>query len=393
MSSPKTSNKKHLKEDSSKVYISKFNGYDDSSLNGFVRDLLYASKIDFKNKRILLKPNLLLAKPADRAVTTHPAVLEAVILALKEQNAKVFVGDSSGMPVSMQSIAATTGLLSVIKKHGAEFVDFNRHPITLSRKDNRLVKSFTLARIVNEVDLIINLPKLKTHVQAVYSGALKNMFGCIPGLLKPQFHFKFPDSERFARMIVDLNHIVMPSFTILDGIVAMEGQGPSNGSPYPLGLLIASKDPVAVDALACNMIHLDPYDVPILRMAGEDHLGILDVSKLNVISDVPLSSLRAPSFRLMKKNTAMRMGPSAIQGFLRQYAVSRPVIDSKKCIKCHICVSVCPADALHKGAAGNAPEFEYSKCIRCYCCHEMCPEGAIHKKGTWLSYIFEKFMA
>lgn len=378
---------------SSEVLLSKFKGYeDDSSIRHFIKQVFLSTKISFKGKKVLLKPNLLLGKSPDMAITTHPKILEAVILYLKEKNATVYVGDSSGMPLSMQSIAASCGILPILKKHQVEFVDFNRHPVEVSRKDNRLVKSFTIARIITEVDYVVNLPKLKTHVQAVYSGAVKNLFGCIPGLLKPQFHFKFPDADRFARMIVDLNHLVKPALTIMDGIMAMEGEGPSNGTPYPLGVLIASKDPVAVDSVACHLIGLDPKDVPILRMAAEDRLGEWDLSRIAIKSETTLAACKSTSFKLMRKNSAMRMGPGLIQSFLRQQAISRPVIDGKKCIKCYICVRVCPADALHKVKPAQAPEFTYDKCIRCYCCHEMCPEGAIHKRGTLLSLIFEKFM-
>ncbi len=392
MRQSRENNKKRSVSSSKKcrVFIEKFSGYDDQRILEFVRTAMDSSGLDFREKRILLKPNLLLAKKPEAAVTTHPVVIEAVVKVLQEKKAKIFIGDSSGMPVPMTSIASVAGVMSIVKKYGIEFVDFKKDPVELTCKDNRLVKKFTLARIVNEVDIIINLPKLKTHVQSIYSGALKNMFGCIPGLLKPQFHFKFPEADRFARMIVDLHHIVTPSLNIMDGIQAMHGEGPSHGEPFPLGLLMVSTDAVALDSVACRIIGLNPAEVPIIRIANEDRLGEIDQSKIRLVGIDDISSVKALGFKLMRNNSAMRMGPSMIQGVIRQIGMSRPEIAKSKCLHCFICVSVCPADALHKKRLGKAPIFNYKKCIRCYCCHEMCPEGAIDKRSTFLSPIFEK---
>ncbi|MDD5066239.1 MAG: DUF362 domain-containing protein [bacterium] len=370
-----------------KVYIEKFSGYQDERIIPFIRDCINSVPFDFRNKKVLLKPNMLMGKDPVHSITTHPVIIEAAARILREKGAKVLIGDSPGMPLPPALVARQLGLTDMIRKTGMEFVDFTRDPIRITRKENKLVKTFILARIVRDVDFILNLSKLKTHVQAVYTGAIKNLFGFIPGILKSQFHLKFPDTGHFGQMIADLALIIKPGLSIMDGIIAMEGQGPSNGRPKQLGLLIASQDMVALDSVACYCIGQDPFQVPIIAKSFESGLGEIDLSRIEVIGQKDPDKLRDRSFLLIPGRSHMHFRiTEKLHPLLKQYFIARPVIKRKKCVKCHVCVKVCPVKAM-SASRNEVPVYDYVKCIRCYCCHEMCPEQAIFKKDNLMTRI------
>ncbi len=338
-----------------------------------------------KTKKVLLKPNMLLGKGIDAAITTHPAIVENVIKVLLEKKAKLFLGDSPGIPINPKIVAKQVGILDVVDQYHIEFVDFTKSPVEITRKENKLVKTFTLAGIINEVDYIINLPKLKTHVHSIFTGSIKNLFGFVPGLLKPQFHVKFSEPVHFAQMIVDLAMIIKPQFTIMDGIVAMEGEGPSNGQPKKLGVLIASSDMVAIDSAACHLIGLNPHHIPIIQQANQDGLGEIDLGKISIQGGRDLNVLKDKHFKTIPALPEMNFKKvNPVKVLAKHLFTAKPVIKEKKCIKCHICINVCPVKALSAGK-GNIPAYNYHSCIRCYCCHEMCPEGAIFKKSNFIT--------
>jgi len=367
------------------VHAAKFTDYSDKGIAGFIDAVIRRELPRLKGKTVLLKPNMLLGVNKNLATTTHPSIVAAVIHSCRTAGAKVLLGDSPGLPLSPSVIAGQLGILKVVRECGAEFVNFNERPVTAVRRDNKLVKTFTLASALKKADYVINLPKLKTHLSAIYTGAVKNLFGFVPGLLKAQFHVKFPDRKRFGQMLADLAAIVRPSLSIMDAVVAMEGEGPSNGDPVPMGLVIASTDMVALDTVACRLIGLNPDDVPSLRCAAADGLGISDLKKIRIEGVSSLESVKPKKFRLRQSNNEMRFGPAgAFQNWIKRIAIARPGIDRGRCVKCALCVKMCPAKAL-SAARRSVPVFNYDICIRCYCCHEICPEGAISKKETLIS--------
>jgi len=376
-----------MSEKISTVYIKKVKDYNDPYLLNAVAELLDASGLSWNKKTVLLKPNMLSPANNNLAVTTHPAVLEAAVLHLQKSAKKVFFGDSPGIPLSPYFVMKKLGYQNILKKTKALFTDFDKDKQIVNNKNNRLVKSFTLARIVVETDILINLPKMKTHVGAIYSGAVKNLFGCIPGLIKAKFHFRFPTRKHFGILLADCASTVEADFHIMDAIIAMEGEGPSNGKPVNQSLILASKDPVALDAVCCSIMGLNPKTVPHLVEAEKSGLGTLELNKIKIEGVKNLEDVTVKVYENRSSKKEMRFGPAGIaQKVLKNLLLAKPVILEERCKKCQLCVKICPITAI-SSVDNGVPKIDYNKCFRCYCCHEICPEHAIIKKDTLLSKI------
>lgn len=334
-------------------------------------------------ERLLLKPNILTAKPPEAAATTHPHVVEAAIRLVKEAGATPVVGDSPGLGSAVKC-AEKSGILDVCRRQGVEFVDF---------KDVRLVdnpggtfRRFEVAAEALLVDGIINLPKLKTHAQLYLTLGVKNMFGCVPGKRKPQWHLTAGvDSMYFANMLLDLYLFLKPRLTVMDGIVAMEGNGPGSGNPRQLGLVFAAANAVALDTAAVDVLGADAEKLPILKAArvrGIKGSRSEDVVTLGEkINDVRVRDFCFPP--LVNIDFASGL-PYFIGKRLRKALSSRPHIHDKNCTRCNICVEVCPPGIMQKR---DRILIDYDQCIRCYCCQEVCPQGAITSRQGWLKRV------
>jgi uncharacterized protein (DUF362 family)/ferredoxin len=335
---------------------------------------------DISGKRILVKPNILKAAAPEKAVCTNPEFLGAVLRFLKEQGAaSIMAGDSPAWQTG-RSAARASGLLEAAAAEGVEWREFSPGEARTSGGAS-LVRCFALASELGECDLVVNLPKLKTHRLMKYTGAIKNLFGLVPGLGKSGFHLRFPDSADFGTMLVDLAASVPDCFTFMDGIVAMEGEGPGDGDPYALGVVLASSDPAALDWIAASCIGYDPKRLPYLV----DAIGRTGRDPANpVISTGPasLAELAVDDFRLLpydtKGGSTVGSIPAFVKGFLRRTLADRPIFDPELCEGCSACVVVCPAKALElrKGSL-NRVLIDDGACIGCFCCHEVCPAHAI----------------
>jgi uncharacterized protein (DUF362 family)/Pyruvate/2-oxoacid:ferredoxin oxidoreductase delta subunit len=335
---------------------------------------------DVENKTVLLKPNLLYPVPPEKAVTTHPVVVDAVITYVKSRNpGRIIVGDSPGV-ATMETAGKKSGIKDIVLKHNVDWVDFT-NPTLLEYKNGIKQKQFFPAEIVCESDVIISIPKLKTHEMMYYTGAMKNLFGTIPGLNKSRFHFNFPEKDDFATMIVDLNGALKPSYAIMDAIVAMEGPGPGSGFPKHLGLILASSNILALDITAADLIGYNPLNIPILKIGLERGLWLKTIEDIRFPGEQP-DDVRPENFQKVKvlKDTGFikRFLPESIYKFIKDLYVPRPFFSKRKCIACGKCVQICPADALQlQGEQKKYIDIDYDKCIRCYCCHEVCPVEAI----------------
>ncbi len=335
-------------------------------------NLLGGRELFHPGEKILLKPNLLAADPPERAVTTHPEVFRAAAQILQDYGVKLVFGDSPGIG-SLPRVARKAGLLDPARELGLEMADFAQAQ-PLHSPEAAQNRTFMIAAGVLACDGLVSLPKLKTHGLMRMTGAVKNQFGCIPGLLKGEFHLKLPDPGDFARMLVDLNLALKPRLYILDGIVAMEGNGPRGGQPRHLGLVAISTDPVALDASVCRLLGLEPETIPTIVIGNEAGLGHSQPEDIEILGE-----FRGPAEKLDFK-TAHPSGSLTVQaGRFRQSLVPRPVIDKTRCRCCGICVSCCPVkpSALNWPGPASLPAYDYQRCLRCYCCQEMCPEGAI----------------
>jgi len=327
-------------------------------------------------EHILLKPNLLIGRNPERVVNTHPSVFRAVATVFRKAGAELTYGDSPGFG-KPQAAAQRAGLLEVAQKLGIAQADFTSGE-TVSFPEGRQNKQFTIARGALSADGIVSLPKMKTHGLTRITGAIKNQFGCIPGPLKMEFHARLPMAELFSQMLVDLNRFLKPRLFIMDGIVAMEGNGPQNGKPRPMNVLLLSRDPVALDATVCRLIELDPKLVLPIQYGVEFGLGAYE--NIKYLGD-PIESFVNWEFVVNRRPLSTTEQPGRASRTARRFVVPKPFIRAAKCTKCGTCVSVCPVDpkAIEFRGAGRAdpPVHDYQRCIRCYCCQELCPEGAI----------------
>lgn len=317
----------------------------------------------------LIKPNLLAAEPPERAVTTHPEVVRAVVAAFREAGAQVVVGDSPGIG-SCRGVAEKTGVAAAVSAAGGRLGTFDQ-TLNLGHGAQR---HFPVAAEVCRADLVVNLPKLKTHGMMVISGAVKNLFGCVVGLRKPGYHMECPDTRAFAAMLLDLCQTIAPGLTIMDAVVCMDGPGPRHGRPRPLGLLIGARDPLALDFVAAEIAGIPARSVPHLRLAQERGMAAAD-PRHRLVVGLDLQSCRRGGFDVPRELRRSDFSiPPGLVGLARRCLTSRPVVHGK-CIDCGACASVCPAGAI-AGGRGRA-RIKRDKCIRCYCCEEMCPHGAI----------------
>ena len=338
-----------------------------------------AGELDVAGKTVLLKPNMLLDLAVDKMVTTHPAFLEAVIALVREMGAKrILAGDSPGIEMpGFQGKAC--GLRDATLKSGAEWVAFSSGKTEVSCPDGKLMKKFTVAQAAQEADLIISLPKLKTHQLMYFTGAMKNVFGFIPSLAKSAFHARFPGREAFASMIVDLNLALKPAYAMMDAVVGMEGPGPQAGTPRQIGLVLASSNLLAIDMAASLIIGYPPGEIPIHREALSRGFWLSNTEEMEYPGLSP-ENVKIPDF---VKVPIRHSGSQFLDFFLPRPArrwmdslAPGPEICREKCVRCGDCARICGSQAM--ALAGERIIIDYKRCIRCFCCHEICPEKAIH---------------
>jgi len=341
-------------------------------------------------ERIVLKPNILIGTDPDKHVTTHPAVFRAVGKLLKDTGANVLYGDSPSFGKAEPNLRKS-GIKQVADELGFGVADFNSGR-SVSHKDALLVKKFVVANGVLDSDGLVSLPKFKTHGLVRFTGAVKNQFGCIPGLMKSQYHVKLPDPYDFATMLVDLNTLIRPRLYIMDGIVAMEGNGPRSGKLKRLNVLLLSSDPIALDATACRIAHLDPGIVPTSRPGEKAGLGTYHDENIELMGE-PLESFVDKSFQV-NRTPPMSGSGGRLRVFLKNRITQRPVIDKAKCTCCGTCITLCSVQPKavdwYKGDESRPPRYDYNRCIRCYCCQETCPEGAIYLSTPLLGRIYSR---
>ena len=365
----------------SKVALVRCVGYEEAQVLKAVREGLELiggiGNFAKRNEKIVLKPNILIGSNPEKSVTTHPSVFKAACRIMQEAGAIVSYGDSPAFGGCALG-AAMTGIKAAADDLGIAMADFD-HGREISHKTALLNKRFVIANAVLDADGVIGLPKLKTHGIVRLTGAVKNQFGCVPGILKGQFHAKMPDPFDFATMLVDLTTAIRPRLYIMDGIVAMEGNGPRSGKSRALSALLFSTDPIAMDSIACKMINLDPEFVPTSKPGEESGLGTYHYENIEVVGE-SIAPFITRDFRVTRQPVVSSTG-GRFGAFVRKTATPRPVIDTDKCNQCGTCIKMCPVGPTALGwmlhEAGKRPKYNYDRCIRCYCCQEICPEGAI----------------
>jgi uncharacterized protein (DUF362 family)/NAD-dependent dihydropyrimidine dehydrogenase PreA subunit len=343
------------------------------------------------DEKIVLKANLLAGDFPEKCVTTHPSVLRAVAELLIKEGAKVSYGDSPAFGTPYAA-AKKAGLTYVAEEMNIELADF-REGKEIFYEAGKQNKKFFIANGILESDGLISLPKMKTHGLVKFTGCIKNQFGCVVGMRKAEFHVKLSNAYDFAKMIVDLNNYIKPRLYVMDGIIAMEGNGPRGGDQKPMNVLLFSSDPVALDATACRLINLNPEYVPTTTIASETGAGTYAESEIEIVGD-DLKSFIKNDF-VVDRSPVRKAKNKKIVQFLNNHLIPKPFIIRNKCTKCGTCINSCPVE----GKAVNwvndnhlkAPAYNYKKCIRCYCCQEVCPESAIVLKDPLIRKVAKIF--
>ena len=327
-----------------------------------------------KDAKILLKPNLLKKAEVEKAVITHPAVVGAFARILRESGYEhIVLADSCGHGTT-QSVIHGTGMDTYLEKYQIPAVDYS--------------EEFILPKELLEQDCVISLSKMKTHALERITGAVKNSYGFVYGFHKAKGHTQYPSADSFARMLIDLNKCVAPKLYVMDGIVAMEGNGPGSGDPVSMNVLLMSTDPVALDSVFSRLVYLKPEMVPTNYHGEKIGLGTWKEEEITLLTpdgEIPMAEAVKkygnPAFNVdrteVRKNIWTRMA-GALNIFQK-----KPYIEADKCVRCGICVQSCPVPGkavdFRKGK-GKPPVYDYRKCIRCFCCQEMCPKKAIKVK-------------
>jgi len=323
--------------------------------------------------RVAVKINLLRGAPPERAVTTHPETLRCVLRALRDAGADPFVADSPGGlngPAKVARAYHLSGITQVCADEGVTIIDIEDDKTTVAAPRGKLYRSFTVGRAFVHADAMVQVGVLKTHQLMRLTGGVKLTYGCIPGLTKAQLHIRAARREEFADMLLDLHLAMAPRFTIIDGIIAMEGQGPGSGKPRELGSLFAARDCVALDAALADRTAHGRREVHVL--AAAERRGLVDLDDPYELAGDAVEP--ASDFVPAGRDFQDRMPPS-LQRLSRRLITARPeVVDAAMCTECGECAQICGVDAI---TLAPTPVFDDHLCVRCYACTEVCPTRAI----------------
>lgn len=341
--------------------------------------------------KVLLKVNLIGPKTSESAGVTHSEFVRALTRILKMKDCTVWIGDSSGGAIA--GIAPTAqsfkvaGYEKVAQEEGAIIKNFDKEGVVEVEPKGKYKEKMYIAKPVFDADVVINLPKLKTHSATIYTGAVKNVFGCLPGLRKAMYHKIAPDKEDFGEILVDIHMAAKFDLHIMDGIIAMQGEGPTAGSVYDANKILISEDPLALDTVAIKMLGLTFKNIPVLSAARKRNLGLCILDEIKIEGDynyIPqLENYKLPKAYKCKKQKNNKSVIKVIDFFK-----TKPVVNKKKCKKCNICVESCPVQAIDI----NTKKINYDKCIECMCCHELCMHKAVDlKKDNIIADIITRF--
>ena len=349
-----------------------------------------------KGETIALKVNLLRAGTPDEAVSTHPTIVSAVARMVKTSGAEPVIVDSPGAGFRftekvLTKIYNTNGMSGAADKSGAK-LNFDTTFEIVSFPDGKLIKRFEIITPILRADGILNLCKLKSHTFTSMTGAVKNHFGVIPGLAKPGYHAKLMDTGRFANMLLDLMSIVSSRISIMDAVIAMEGDGPSGGDPKQVGVFLGGTNPLALDVVAGEIIGLPRESNPILLEAENRGMQPNHMNQVELIG-ADISGLRIPDFKLPRTicqgigfGDHLTWWQRPLQPLFKDSLTLKPRISKEKCIACGACHEACPVKAISmaKSRKKTHAQIDDEKCIRCYCCHEMCADDAVILRGSLL---------
>ncbi len=344
--------------------------------------------------RVVIKANLVSAMKPSSAATTHPVLLSALTDMLIERGASVVIGDSPGGLYNDAFVGRVYRVAGMQEPeaHGAT-LNRNYETRTAYYEGAKVLRDFSYTAYLDDADMIINFCKVKSHGMMGMSSAAKNMFGAIPGIIKPEYHFRFPNYEDFGDMICDLDEYFHPTLSIADGVIGMEGNGPTAGTPKEIGCLLASHSPHNLDMIAAKILGFEPREIPTLDAAIRRGVAPERIEEVPVIGDVETLTLsdfervverRSMQFEGDGKNPIKRLFGKIAGAVLK----TRPVLDKKSCVGCGMCAEICPAKAIVM--KNGKAVIDRGDCIRCFCCQEFCPKSAMKVGRTPIAALFHK---
>ena len=336
--------------------------------------------------RIGIKANLVHAAKPEEAATTHPILLKALTDLLKERGATVVIGDSPGGLYTEAALSKVYRLCG-LEETGAELNhDFSVSPVLFP--EGKVLKNFTCTAWLHRCDAVINFSKLKAHGMMAMTAAVKNFFGVVPGTMKPEYHYRFPDPLDFANMLVDLQEYCKPRLHLVDAVTCMEGNGPTAGTPKDMGLVLACENPYDLDHVCARLIGLEPETVLTQKAALARDL-VTDTTFPKELEAYCQKDFQIPPTKsTLFKNILPGKAGNLLSVLIGKVLAPRPVLKPESCISCGKCAQMCPAKAirLKKGL----PHINRNKCIACFCCQEFCPKGALEARRPKTAQLMDK---
>lgn len=360
-------------------------GYEASNIKSSIKEIVESlggiAKFVKRGDSVLLKPNMLAPARPEQVVTTHPTVVRAVAEMVMDVGGKPFIADSPAVK-GFDKVAKLSGLAATAKELGIPIFPLG-DSVEYKQGDKKIYRVLEISKNALDADCVINLPKLKTHVMTRMTMGVKNIFGCVVGKRKPAWHLKAGvDRMFFARMLVELYSAISPALTIIDGVVAMEGDGPgSSGKPRELGILAASQDAVALDRVMIELVGAKPQDFAVNEAARETGVGETDIDNIE-ITGCSVRDMRVSDFVFPKKQMDIVPLPNFMRNMLTGQLTLKPKEIKDSCTLCNQCVDICPTSVISN--LGKRLNINYDKCIRCFCCVEVCPESAMKPYAPWL---------
>ncbi|MEA3343058.1 MAG: DUF362 domain-containing protein [archaeon] len=330
--------------------------------------------------RVLIKPNLMRATKPEDGITTHPEIVRAIMHLVKTKTDNISVGDGSGSKDLKQTEKAlkTTGIKDAAKDI-AKVVNFDRE-FQKVKIPNKTIKEILITKEISKHNYLITVPKMKTHCLTGITGATKNLYGCLYRTQKKAVHAKTPDINDFCNFLLDLYLLAKPKFALMDGITAMEGDGPSAGELKKANIILASKDALALDYICAKIMDFNAEKLPFFKIAIKR--GLLNPEEIE-IRGMPINAVRQ-KFKPPKQDLN---SSTKIPAFIKKIYQRKLAVHKEICIKCGVCKKQCPVGAIE---LKPYPVFDTKKCIRCLCCHELCPKKAIYLKENLFFKIFKK---
>ena len=367
-----------------------------------IEDLGGIDKFVRKGVKVLVKPNLLMAKDVQKAVTTHPEIVRAVLATLADAGAETVLADSPALGAA-RSVARKAGILDVAEKFGVEVMTLSE-PCRADSPETCTYKMLELSKEALEAEVIVNLPKVKTHGAMTLTAGVKNLFGCVVGRAKTQWHLKAGrDAIAFATMLVDIYATLKPALTVADAVIGMEGNGPGNGTPRKFGWIASSSDAVALDRVAAEIMRIPVDLVYIMEAARRAGVGETEIDRIDIRGD-SIEAARAAGgtdkrpMELPPKTMERGAMGELLRRLFKRRMTPEPVVDNSICTRCGTCVGACPPQvmslaSIKKTKSGNYDtevRIDRNGCIHCFCCQELCPEGAITIKTGSLARLLSR---